>query len=138
LWNGVFPFHYLVFKDEISKLKAAGNGAGDGSPKLNANKRKSEEEPKKQNKKSKNESSDDEDGSDNSEEESGAGDGDSVDVSKIVAKSVLDRAKAAARDDYPKSSDGYVLCYTDGACFNMGKKGQVSGAGVYFGPDHKM
>lgn len=35
-------------------------------------------------------------------------------------------------------SEGYVIVYTDGSCFNNGQKNACAGYGVYFGDDHVL
>ncbi|KAM7345496.1 ribonuclease H1 [Cochliomyia hominivorax] len=35
-------------------------------------------------------------------------------------------------------SEGYVIVYTDGSCFNNGRKNACAGYGVYFGDDHVL
>lgn len=35
-------------------------------------------------------------------------------------------------------SEGYVIVYTDGSCFNNGQKNACAGYGVYFGDEHVL
>lgn len=35
-------------------------------------------------------------------------------------------------------SEGYVIVYTDGSCFNNGQKNACAGYGVYFGDNHVL
>jgi hypothetical protein len=55
-----------------------------------------------------------------------------------VPAEIYERAGTLTPDDYEVSPDGYVVCYTDGACTNNGRRGATAGLGVFFGPGHKM
>lgn len=46
--------------------------------------------------------------------------------------------KAFYRCEFYVDDDGFVQVFTDGSCFENGKKGAKAGAGVYFGPGHQM
>lgn len=46
--------------------------------------------------------------------------------------------KDVDKSKFKVDSDGFLILYTDGACWMNGKQGAKAGMGVYFGPDHPL
>lgn len=40
--------------------------------------------------------------------------------------------------EFQIDSEGYVIAYTDGSCFNNGRSNACAGYGVYFGDNHPL